>query len=311
MRRRAQALGTGLANVAPSNIYETSDGAYMVIAANIDPMFRRLCQAMGQPRLADDPRFVSHVARGHNMATLDGIIGEWTRTLPRRSSSRVLDANGVVCGPIYSIADIAADPHFQARDMILRRSDPRFGDIAVPGIAPKLSETPCEVRWSDTWDEGSHNRDVYGGLLAPPDEELAESRPRTSVEVTICDVAPRDGLQNDSTDARAGHAGRTLRPAGGGRHAADRDGEFRQSGTGADTGRRRGRGRGRASARRRLRRPRSKREGVRPAASTKCTTPSPRPETFNQRNQNASVEQSLATAERIVERAHADGSAST
>ena len=96
----------------------------MVIAANIDPMFRRLCQAMGQPGLAEDPRFVSHVARGHNMATLDGIIGEWTRTLSKEELFSVLDANGVVCGPIYSIADIAADPHFQARDMILRTQRP-------------------------------------------------------------------------------------------------------------------------------------------------------------------------------------------
>ena len=157
--------GTGLANVAPSNIYETSDGAYMVIAANIDPMFRRLCQAMGQPGLAEDPRFVSHVARGHNMATLDGIIGEWTRTLSKEELFSVLDANGVVCGPIYSIADIAADPHFQARDMILRRSDPRFGDIAVPGIAPKLSETPGDVSWLGADRPGKDNEEVYGSIL--------------------------------------------------------------------------------------------------------------------------------------------------
>ncbi len=166
--------GTGLANVAPSNIYPTKDGSWMVIAANVDPMYRRLCQAMAQPELADDPRFVTHVARGHNAGTLDGLIADWTRTLDKRELSAALEKNGVVCGPIYTIADIAADEHFQARDMILRRQDPRFGDIAVPGIAPKLSETPGDVSWLGAERPGSNNAEVYGELLGIGSKELAE-----------------------------------------------------------------------------------------------------------------------------------------
>ncbi len=164
--------GTGLANVAPSNIYPTKDGSWMVIAANVDPMYRRLCQAMGRPELADDPKFVSHVARGHHAGELDGLIADWTRTLDKKELSAVLEDNGVVCGPIYTIADIAADEHFQARDMILRRSDPRFGDIAVPGIAPKLSETPGDVSWLGADKPGRDNAEVYGELLGIGSGEL-------------------------------------------------------------------------------------------------------------------------------------------
>jgi crotonobetainyl-CoA:carnitine CoA-transferase CaiB-like acyl-CoA transferase len=167
-----QPSGTGLPNVAPSNIYETKDGTYMVIAANVDPMYRRLCKAMGRPELADDPRFVSHVARGNNVTELDAIIGNWTRTLSKEELVAALDAEGVVCGPIYSIADIASDPHLQARDMIVRKEDPRFGDIAVPGVAPKLSETPGDISWLGADRPGKDNADVYGSLLGIGSTEL-------------------------------------------------------------------------------------------------------------------------------------------
>jgi crotonobetainyl-CoA:carnitine CoA-transferase CaiB-like acyl-CoA transferase len=164
--------GTGLANVAPSNIYPTRDGTYMVIAANVDPMFRRLCQAMGKPEWADDPRFSTHVARGKNMAELDGLIADWTKTLSKEELFSTLDAQGVVCGPIHSIADIAADPHFKARDMVLRKEDPRFGDIAIPGVAPKLSETPGDVSWLGSERPGKDNEAVYGAILGIGAKEL-------------------------------------------------------------------------------------------------------------------------------------------
>jgi formyl-CoA transferase/succinyl-CoA--D-citramalate CoA-transferase len=168
-----QPSGTGLPNVAPSNLYRTSDGSWMVIAANLDPMFRRLCEAMGKPGLADDPRFANHRARGENADQLDQLIGAWTETLATFELTQVLDAHGVVCGPIYTIADIAADPHFQARGMIRRFADPRFGTIAVPGIAPRLSETPGEIAWLGVAEPGAHNSEIYGGLLGLSDDEIA------------------------------------------------------------------------------------------------------------------------------------------
>jgi crotonobetainyl-CoA:carnitine CoA-transferase CaiB-like acyl-CoA transferase len=159
-----QPSGTGLANVAPSNVYPTSEGDHVIIAANVDPMFRRLCQAMGRPELAQDPRYSSHKARGDNAAELDGLIADWTRTHDKKSLSAILEENGVVNGPIYTIADIVADPHFHARDMIREVSDPRFGTIKVPGIAPKLSETPGDIAWLGAATPGEHNDEVKAAL---------------------------------------------------------------------------------------------------------------------------------------------------
>ncbi|MFN7883424.1 MAG: CaiB/BaiF CoA transferase family protein, partial [bacterium] len=157
--------GTSLPNVAPSNIYKTSDGAWMVIAANLDPMFRRLCKAMGRPELADDPAYVNHKARGENAEVLDDLISRWTSTMDKAQLTAVLDEAGVVCGPIYTIEDIANDPHYQARGMIQKVKDPRFGEIAVPGAVPKLSETPAEIAWLGPEMPGSHNDEIYRGVL--------------------------------------------------------------------------------------------------------------------------------------------------
>jgi formyl-CoA transferase len=164
--------GTGLEGVAPSNVFESRDGKRIVIAANADSVFRRLCAAMDQPELADDPRFATHGARGEHQMEIEAIVAEWARVHDAVELDRVLNDAGVICGPIYTIADIFEDPQFKARDMLLRQEDPEFGEYIGPGIVPKFSGTPCEVRWSATWEEGSHNRDVYGGLLGLSDEEL-------------------------------------------------------------------------------------------------------------------------------------------
>jgi formyl-CoA transferase len=166
--------GTGLQGVAPSNIFESSDGKRIVIAANADTVFRRLCEAMGRPELADDPRFATHLARGDNQTEIEGIVAEWARARDAAEIDRVLNEAGVICGPIYTIADIFEDPQFQARGMLVEHEDPEFGPYIGPGITPKFSATPCEVRWSATWEEGSHNSDVYGGLLGLSDAELSE-----------------------------------------------------------------------------------------------------------------------------------------
>jgi formyl-CoA transferase len=166
--------GTGLKGIAPSNIFKSRDDKWMVIAANADKVFRRLCEAMGRPELADDARFATHNDRGDNQEELEGIIADWAKERDALEIDRCLNEAGVICGPIYTIADIFEDPQFRARDMLVEHEDPEFGRYIGPGIVPKLSETPGEVRWSATWDEGSHNQEVYGGLLGLSDEELAE-----------------------------------------------------------------------------------------------------------------------------------------
>jgi formyl-CoA transferase len=168
--------GTSLKGIAPSNIFRSRDGKWMVIAANQNQLFRRLCEAMGRPELADDERFETHLARGENQEELDGMIGDWAAQHDAEQIDRVLNDAKVVCGPIYTIADIFQDPQFKARDMLIPHQDPEFGEYIGPGIVPKLSETPGEVRWSATWEEGSHNDEIYGDLLGLSPEERDELR---------------------------------------------------------------------------------------------------------------------------------------
>ena len=167
-----QPQGTNLKGIAPSNIFKSRDGKWVVIAANADKVFGRLCAAMGAPELADDPRFSTHLARGEHQDEIEGKIRDWAAERDAAEIDQVLNAAGVICGPVYTIADIFEDEHFWARDMLLRHEDPEFGEYVGPGIVPKFSETPGAVRWSATWEEGSHNREVYGGLLGLSDAEL-------------------------------------------------------------------------------------------------------------------------------------------
>jgi succinyl-CoA---D-citramalate CoA-transferase len=168
-----QPSGTGLRNVAPSNIYKSADGTWVVIAANADTLFRRLCEAMGQPELADDPRFATHATRGENADELDGLIADWAAGLPAAEIDAVLNQNGVVVSPIYTVADIVADSHYREREMVLRVQDPELGELAVPGFVPKLTGTPAVHRWTGPREVGEHNREILGSLLGLSDEQLA------------------------------------------------------------------------------------------------------------------------------------------
>lgn len=164
--------GTNLKGIAPSNIFKSSDDTWMVIAANADKVFRRLCEAIGRPELADDERFATHLARGDNQEEIEGIVAEWAARYTAKEIDEILNEAGVICGPIYTIADIFDDPQYRAREMLVTHVDPEFGEYVGPGIVPKLSRTPGGVRWSATWEEGSHNREIYGDLLGLADEEL-------------------------------------------------------------------------------------------------------------------------------------------
>ena len=157
--------GTGLRNVAPSNIYPSSEGRWIVIAANADPIFARLCEAIGAPELAADPRFVSHAARGDNAEELDRLIAAWTVEREAETIEAILNEAGVVVSRLYDVADISRDPQFLARDMLLHVEDPELGDIVVPGFVPKLSVTPGTLKWTGPATVGAHNEYVFCELL--------------------------------------------------------------------------------------------------------------------------------------------------
>jgi len=168
--------GTNLKGIAPSNIFKSKDDSWVVIAANADNVFRRFCDVIGRPELADDPLFATHLARGDNQDELEGIVADWAAQHDAAEIARVLNEAGVICGPIYTIADIFEDPQYKAREMLLEHVDPEFGPYIGPGVVPKLTRTPGAVHWSAKWEEGSHNQEVYGGLLGLGDDEIAELR---------------------------------------------------------------------------------------------------------------------------------------
>jgi crotonobetainyl-CoA:carnitine CoA-transferase CaiB-like acyl-CoA transferase len=167
-------MGNILPGVAPSNIYFTKDKTYIVIGANADGVFRRLCEAMEQPELADDSRFSTHHARGENMKLLDSMIEEWTKTLPAKEALAILEEKGVPSGLIYSAKDIVEDPQYQEREMIIKVEHPQLGEFPMPGIVPKLSRTPGKVKHVGPDAMGKHNVEVYQELLGFDDEKLME-----------------------------------------------------------------------------------------------------------------------------------------
>lgn len=165
-------MGNVLPGVAPSNIYPTKDDTYIVIGANADNVFQRMAEAMGQPELAKDPKFATHDARGKNMEELDTIIEEWTKTLNAEEALDILSEKGVPSGLIYSVREIVKDPHYKARDMIINVEHPILGDFPMPGIVPKLSRTPGEVKFPGAETMGKHNEEIYQGLLGFDDEKM-------------------------------------------------------------------------------------------------------------------------------------------
>ncbi len=137
--------GPTLPGIAPSNVYPTADGQ-VLIAANQDSVFARLVTLMGHPELAADARFADHQARARHVAEIDAIVTVWTLA---RSSAEVLTRlheEGVPAGLVYEPKDMLADPHFAARESLIRIPDEKYGEIVMQGVFPRLSATPGSVR---------------------------------------------------------------------------------------------------------------------------------------------------------------------
>ncbi|WP_312315906.1 CaiB/BaiF CoA-transferase family protein [Stenotrophomonas sp.] len=140
--------GGALPGISPSNTYPTADGAFVVIAGNSDPIFKRLMRAIGRDDLAEDPSLATNPGRVLRNAELDAAITHWTSGRNIDAVLEALDLADVPAGRIYSAADIVADPHYQARGMLLNTTLPDGQPITLPGIVPTLSETPGEMRWT-------------------------------------------------------------------------------------------------------------------------------------------------------------------
>jgi len=164
--------GAVLPNVSPSNVYPTKDDDLVLIAANQDSVFGRLAQVMGRPGLAADERYATHSARGATMEELDGLIAEWTVTLTADELLDRLHGGGVPAGRIYRAKDMFADPHFAAREAIIRVTHPELGELPMQNVMPRLSKSPGRVRSAGPA-LGEHNEEVWHGLLGLSREEIA------------------------------------------------------------------------------------------------------------------------------------------
>jgi crotonobetainyl-CoA:carnitine CoA-transferase CaiB-like acyl-CoA transferase len=161
IRERSGAI---LPKTAPSNVYPTRGGEMVVMGANQDSVFRRLCDAMERSELATDPRFRDHVARGENQAELDELISAWSATLDADPLLDRLERFGVPAGRIYRAPDMLADPHFEARRSIVDVPHPDFPTLKMQDVFPRMSATQGSVRWPGP-PLGAHNDEVYGTLL--------------------------------------------------------------------------------------------------------------------------------------------------
>ncbi len=163
--------GAIIPNVAPSNIFETKDNKMILIGANQDRVFSRLCDVMSRPELAQDDRYKSHTGRGKHQIELDELINEWTKTKNLSEVEQLCNENGIPAGLIYTAKDMINDQHFKERNAIIDIDHPDFGTIKMQNVAPKLSENPGEVRKVGP-NLGEHNDYVFKDILNKTDEEL-------------------------------------------------------------------------------------------------------------------------------------------
>jgi crotonobetainyl-CoA:carnitine CoA-transferase CaiB-like acyl-CoA transferase len=165
--RSREPSGSVLPGIAPSNVYPTADGEWIIIGGNQDSVFVRLAAAAGRPEWAEPgATYATHLGRGRHQAELDAALSAWTVERTAADLLKVLADAGVPAGRIYTARDIAVDPHYAAREMIVQVSDPGLDDetVPMPGIVPKLSATPGRVHRGAPL-LGEHNDEVLGAAL--------------------------------------------------------------------------------------------------------------------------------------------------
>lgn len=166
--------GSGLKGIAPSNIFQSSDGKWVVIAANQDSVFVRLAAAMGMPNLASDPKYRNHAQRGVNQEDLEALIADWAVQYSAGELVDLLDKHGVPNSTVSDISDVFNDPQLIARDMLVEVADDQLGSVVQPGIVPKLTRSSGSIGWNGPLTHGAHNTDVYQDLLNLSEEELQD-----------------------------------------------------------------------------------------------------------------------------------------
>ncbi len=163
-----QREGSKLTGIVPTNTYPCRDGQFVIIGGNGDSIYQRLMRAIGRPEMAEDPRFATNAKRVENEKEIDDAIGAWTRARSSADALAALREAGVPNGPIYSVADMMADPHFNARGMF-EQVQVGGKPLKIPAIPPILGETPGRTDAPGPA-LGAHTEEVLGTLLGlkPP-----------------------------------------------------------------------------------------------------------------------------------------------
>ena len=167
--------GSYLPAIAPSNIYDGSDGM-VIIAANQDTIFGRLSEAMGMPDLKDNPRYATHVARGANQIELDALIGDWTKDKTIGDIEDIMIKHAVPVGKVYRAKEMLDDPHYAAREALVDVASENFGSVKMQNVFPKMSKTQGEIRWGGPEKLGSHTEEVLTELLDLTPKQIQKLR---------------------------------------------------------------------------------------------------------------------------------------
>ncbi|HET6566071.1 MAG TPA: CaiB/BaiF CoA-transferase family protein [Xanthomonadales bacterium] len=164
--------GSTITGIVPTNTYLCKDGKYVIIGANGDSIFKRLCEAMDRSDMAGDARIADNAGRVEHEAEIDAIIAEWCGKQDSGSVLAALEEARVPSGPIYSVADMMQDPHYQARGLFEEVAVP-LGKLKIPAMSPRLSATPGSSDWAGP-ELGAFNLEIYGGLLGLSASELEQ-----------------------------------------------------------------------------------------------------------------------------------------
>ncbi|MGH8784468.1 MAG: CaiB/BaiF CoA transferase family protein [Cupriavidus necator] len=169
-----QRAGSRATYTAPSNMYRTADNVWITLVGSSEPTFRRLCEAMDMPLMAQDPRFASNPKRVIHVDALDGAIERWCSAMDFATLAATLDRFEVPFSKVYDIDDVMTDPHFQARQAIIRVPDPDLGDVPAPCTVPRFSGFATRIPRTGPA-VGEHNTEIFGAL-GLTDEQIARLR---------------------------------------------------------------------------------------------------------------------------------------
>jgi crotonobetainyl-CoA:carnitine CoA-transferase CaiB-like acyl-CoA transferase len=164
--------GSTITGIVPTNTYRCADGKFIIIGANGDSIFKRLCVKMGRPDMAEDSRFASNAGRVENEEEIDAVIAQWTGSMVSSNALSLLDEARVPSGPIYSVADMIVNEHFISRGLF-EEVDVNGRKLKIPALVPKLSETPGRTDWAGP-EVGAFNQEIYSELLGLSPAEIKE-----------------------------------------------------------------------------------------------------------------------------------------